>query len=758
MPRVQVEKDGRRYELYVEDAADLPKAVAHVTAAPATEEPASFLGRRVAGGARVLSLVTRGLAEGLLDPAAWVADQGRQGLGWLTGQEVRPRGSRDAVEQTLDAIFPKPQGAAERALHTAAETVILGGLSGAALATRAGRTLVEVPKLLQQPGASLAARGGNLLTRIGRSFSQSPNKFLALEAAGGGGASLGSDLGAQTDTTAGTVAGGLAGGLAATVAPQSAYRLAELPAHLWQRFSPGGPSGRAGRKLAKNRERELTNEQVQDLLNRETAPITGPRTLDDPGLLRLEKQLANDDPAFRRRVNAGLAKAESATLDELAALGKDVPEGLRRTRWQQRVLAAASPDGRPVRAELPPAMAKEVSDRFRKAYAELSAPITFSSERAQTRFRRELLRAFRTAIDDPRALAKKGARTDLRRWVGSHFKDWLRREDRNLLDFRTFVRSRARALARAGAQDRRAKEQAMLLRNVDEVLTARINSELDEGQRTALAALDRKYRDYKTVEDAINRNTTNNLLPNDLDSALRARSSSAGRLARGEAGPLSELAAVGFDVREALGKSGKQDQRLLRAYQAADAAGQQAISRQLIASLSAKATDSNGILKGPALAKHLRENRETLIAGGLTATDLNNLQRLAERLTLLQRPPGPATSPDAEDALGFFSHVAAGVMGAHSAKRLTKLTNTQGPGILALTGIMARTTRNTLRRLKVARGMALLQDAMEPTPEGRKLLASLLVTRNDPLPKRRAALRQVHAWLTTVPDTTADDE
>lgn len=761
MPRVQVEKDGRRYELEVPEGTDIAQAVQSFSGQPVASGEGSGLGafllRRITGGVRGLNLTTRGLVQGVTDPATWLVDQGRQAVGAVTGRDVDPRRSRDAMDWFLDRVFVPPESVLERAVTTGASALSLGGAGGSALAGRAGKALHEMPSLRRPLSAALTAVR-NTPTQIGRSFRDRPKTFLALEAAGGAGSSLGADAGAASGSPAGEVVGSLVGGLGATMTPGAVASLPRLGTDAVARLWPGGATGRAARKAQRVRENPLPAEAIRTRLAAETEGVTGPRVLEDAGLMRLERDLVEDNPAFRQRVNRALQRAEEKTLTDLASLGQALPEGARRSRWQQQVFQQVSPDDAPLTARLPAAMAKEVQERFRAAYAPFAVSVSLASQEARKAFRTRLLRDIRTAVDDPGALVKKGARKEIRRWVDVHLQDWLRRDRGNLLDFRSFVRARARTLDKAGALDRRAREQATLLGNVDDVLTARIAAELSPSQQTALAALDSRYREYKTVENALNRNRSADLTPDDLDSAIRARATSAGRLARGESTGLTQQAAVGFEVRQALSKKGRQDQRLARAVEAADPAQQTEIRRQLIAGLTQRAESGEGWVRGDALLKELRRQGSTLRAGGVTDEDLVNLRRLGERLSVLQRAPGKKTGAHSEESLGFFEHLAAGVLGAHAAKQAVKATGTGGAGILMLTGAMSRKLRNLLREAKIAKGRQLLQDAMEPTAEGRKLLAALLTRGKDPLPERRAALRKVHAWFVAHATGREEDE
>lgn len=783
---VEVEVDGTTYEIEVPEGQDVGAAVADFESSLGVSAPTGGAEPRTFGesAARSAGLLGRSVVGAIPRAAAGLADLGGMAINAVSGgidaadrfiaedifgreplpdidRSMAPTDNVAGVNAMLDRVFPAPETFAERAAEVGIDALLTGGGGAAALAARA-------PQLRNVP---------TLADEIGTAFLQNPKTVAASELLGGAGAQAGGELAADAEVgelgrLGAAVAGGFAGAVSPTALQAPARATLGAVSRTLEPITPGGAETRAARSLQETAlEPETAAQRALD------APegVGGGRASEDQRLRRIEKKIGEDDADFADDLEVGRARAETETIEELSV---NAPER-DQTEWQRRVVTRAAPEGTQITGSQPDEMMEEAFQSFRREYAEIDGyPIKTKVMQVEGGDigMPELVGQ---AIVDPRVLANENLRETVGNWVWATFKDVARRGtplttaadevnvqfmSEDLLEFRQVVRTQQRRLQSAGRTNADSAAQAELLANVDRALTDVLESQAPESASDALRALDGRYADFKTVEDAVLRGTPGDLTPQQLQQSIKMRSGSRGRVARGNTGELGQLAEQGTDVRQFIGKSGKQDQQLRRTMRTMDEDQAWQARDTLIDEINSKSrrqSPESGelTLNGESLLRRIEENRSTLKAAGFADADLNRMEQLAKRLRMIQSPdPKFAAGQIVDDNLGMIADGIVRVAALRSAKRLREAANLGSAAALTLPAFFTKWFSRLSQKVKVESAERIIKDAMQPTQEGRELFAALMTRSTAPEIKRARSARTLNAWAAQVGSTDNGEE
>lgn len=783
MPIVEVQANGQTYEIDVPEGQDVGEAVASFSqsiGAP-TQTPSAPVEDRSLGDSvmRGVGLAGRVGVGALPKLAAGIADLGGMagnalhgaidtGDRWIAenvfGREPREPaapvfegGNVENVNALLDRFFPKPEGMMERSAEMGGEMALTGGLGAIALGSRAPQVARAVPSLGDE---------------IAQAFTQSPKTFLASEAGGGVGAQMGGELAQDADLgpvgqTVASLVGGVAGAASPAVGSRVASGGAERVRRAMEPLTTEGVERRAAREL---QARAGDPEAAAAAARNAPEGVTPARATEDPRLRAAERRVMEDQPQRADEVDRALEGAEARTIDEFTA---DLPPGQDPVDWQRRVVTRAAPEGTTITGGQPDEMLDEAFQSFRAGYSEISGyPIQTKIMQVEGGdvLMPEILG---DAVGDPRVLANADTRKTVGKWLEATFDDVARRGEpvgaadegtvqfmsEDLLEFRSAVRQKQRQLQSSGRTNPDSAAQAEILKNVDRSLTEILESQAPEAASDALKALDARYADFKTVEDAVLRGTPGDLTPQQLSQSIKMQSGSRGRVARGDTGELGTLAEQGRDVTKFLGKNGEQDQVLQRTMRSMDetqAASARADITRALADRSRTASKTSGDLRldGNKLLKEIESNESTLRAAGFGDADINRMTQIAKRLRMIQSPDPRPDTILIDDGLSVLAGLVSRVGGAKIAKRITHHTGTGGPGVLALTGFMSRVMQKAFGELSISGAEKLLSDAMTD----KELFAALLTRSTASEIKQAKARRTLNAWATQVASTDDGEE
>lgn len=785
MKTFQFEKDGKTFEIDVADGEDVNAKIAQAMGSAPAQEQRSLgenFGRSVGRTGRIVTGAAPKLLGGLGDILSRGVNALEVGFDkadrFISGREPDPSfaGSLptnrvQAIDETLtDVGFPEDETFAERASTLGLEALLTGGSGGVALAARAPRLVKAAAPVTRQALKSTPS----VLDDIGAFFAKNPKTASALEVSGGAGASAGGELAADADVgplgqfAAQLVGGGL-GVVAPGVAVSTTRRIAQGARNIAEPITAAGVKTRAARELqARAQDPEAAAVAATD------APesVLPGRASGDPELQAIEARVLADDPKLAKQVSDDLEVAEATALSDLA---DDLPAGVDPKDFPNRVVQQVAPEGVTIAKGQPDEMIRSAEKGFRTAYQEAEGfPVQTQAVRVEggNVSLRDMLRE---AADDPdiltspeiqkRALQRvearlaklesKGARVG-----GPDDNPIFQVQSDDILELRSAIRTKSSQLRRAGRNNPDAAEEADVLNNMNKVLTEVLESQLPDSASAALRATDAKYAQFKTVEGAIVSSGKKGLTPDALRSSIR-RSESPGKVARNETGELGKLAEQGADVPALIGK-GKDDE-IVRAMRTLDEtqvkATQADITRKMIKDASpADAKTGQAQLSGKGLTKQLEKNRSSLVAAGFTPADITRIERIAKRLTTIQSPGARPTAQLMNDNLGALTGLLARVAGAKSAKRITAITGTGGPGILSITGFAARQFERLFKTLNVDGAKNLITDSMQPTAEGRKLFAALMTQSTASAAKRSRADATIKAWIAQSGSTETEDE
>ncbi len=726
-------------------------------------------GRTVAGAVPKVAANVADLGSMILNLIPELISRGDVALGGEPLTARLPTDTTEGLEAFLDQIFPAPKGIAEKVAVEGGQLALTGGAGGAALAGRAGVRATGLPT------PSRTSLGSNILDEIGSFFAQSPKLAATGEIGGGTGAVTASELSEKaglgpTQKTIATLIGSVLGGVAPVAGAAGTARAGRSIA---ESFLPGTKVGselRAARAVQEASGDIPAN--VRAIRERPEDVLPG-RATEEPGLQALEGRVLADDPKLGRRVEEGIETAENVALERLA---ETFGPGTDKKVFQQEVILQGTPENVSIKIAPPDEMLTEARVAFNSAYKEAEGfPVMVSRVSTDEGLQRpvSIVETVSRAIQDPDVLTTPAIQARVQQRIEGRLNKLVEGgetattaqgtevvvDSKELLSLRSAIRTKQSTLAKAGALNPDAAEEAALLENVNQALTQILEGQLPPDAVAALRATDARYGQFKVAENAINRSPTGDLTPENLRKALKASSRvSPGQFARGETGELGRLAETGRDVAKFLGKP-EEIKKIVRNMTPEQL---QTVKADLKTAISAKSTrviKGETKLDGKKLLDNLGKNRETLLAAGVTEKEIAGLETIAKELRLIQRA-SPATVEklltDNVSTVMRFIGALAGSESATRARRVLGLT-TQGPSLI-IAGFGSRIMQNRLKSMSVDQADSLMRAAFageKRVVDGKEvdLLEALLLKPTAGLKKQADAAQVLGAFLTeAVPD------
>lgn len=719
--------------------------------------------------ARGVGLATRATVFAPARTAASLGDIVASGLNFIgrfanrppgiDAPEIFPTNNREFIESKLNEFLPEPQGLLERAVDLGGEAATTGGAAGAGLAAR-GQQVRAVPSLADDVAAT---------------FSSRPVVAPTSEFTAGAGASAAMDVADELDAgplgqLASMLIGGVAGGAAPHLLATRGSQVANISRKVVEPLTgnvdaptvEGRIAGGAGRRAAVELKRRADDPvEAAELARNAPEGVTPARATGDPELMALESRVLADDRQLADQVQSSLEGAEAQAVRDLET---GLPEGVTRQQWQQQVIQRAAPDGVTIEAGDPDVMLRAARDGFSEAYSVARGHrlrnVEFTPGQKGTR----IPQAIEEAVYDAEILTDNKIRDRVFTWVKGRYESVLGRDSTtkvsgstddplvnlnsdDLLELRSVIRDKQRMRQKAGQTNPDAAAEAEILDNVDSRITSVLESQLPPEVTAQLRATDARYVDFKTVENAVLRSGEKGLTPEFLRTAIRSRNSQ-GRVARGETGDLGELAERGKDITSLLGKAGRTDDQISRAFRTMDEPQARAARADITRELMRKASPADTAtgqprLSGKGLQNQIETNASALRAAGFTNSDIGRMQQVARRLVTIQRPNVTASTQLIDDTLGALTRLVSGAAAAKATQRATQALGTGGTGSLMFGGAVRRTIQDTVRNMSVDGAERLLTDAVTD-PE---LFAALLTRPTAPAIKQVQSARIINAWL-----------
>jgi hypothetical protein len=691
----------------------------------------------------------------------------------------------------------------------------------APIVERAGREAIG-----RLPGASTAPFG--LLDDIATTMVRHPVSAPVLEGVAGAGAGAGIGLGdaivdanpEMNSVAQGVLPGalGIAGGIGAPVAatgglagrgwnfvktlPDRAreagvrFRAPDTASVGGQAWGPGG--GRAARRVQDLAPDPQAAAQALDAPTQarrpgDPAPELSPaRATGENNLIALEELQAARDPVFRQNIERARSTAADTLENDVRQL---FGSGRTPAGWRQGVMQrVTAPDAPPIQPGSTDEMLEQAARSFDPAYeAAKGYPVYLTRLGTVADNDRPLHVLIGQAVNDtnlPAGALTPKQRARMTDELFGQLEDVARRtgmkglpegtvDSGTMLEFRRAIRDEIRATAKAagGAGKMSAKERARLqaLENVEDRITGTLESQLPEDVLAGLKATDARYRDFKTVEDAVWRGGDTELTPEVLYRSIKGRESRSalaqGRLETptagltGEEGSLLTVSRHGVDIKKLRGDA----DRAARVTRGMDAEQLRALKSDYVQDMmervrnpvearsSVDAGRTTGFVDGARLMSLVDDEAEqaTLRAIGFTDSDLNNVRRVAAQLELVSRRSPKQIQEFITDRPGVLLRMVAAAAGSSAGRWVA---HRMGGGmthslIIAQTG--ARIGREQAHQLVVDNAQNLLTRALEPTDEGRALMRALLTRPTDPPNMRAEAGRRINAWMMTLPDYEA---
>ena len=597
---------------------------------------------------------------------------------------------------------------------------LTGGAGGAALATRAAGTGL--------PAASRTSLGSNILDEIGAFFAQSPKLAATGEIGGGLGTVTASELGEKADLgptaqSIVTLLGGVLGGVAPVAGAAGATRAGRRAV---ESFLPGTKAGSELRAARAVQEASADPRgDVQRIRERPEDVLPG-RATEDPNLQALEARVLKEDPRLGRRVEEGLETAENAALTRLA---DSFGPGSDKKVFQQEVILQGTPENASIKIGQPDEMLTEARVAFNTAYGEAEGfPVMITRTPTGEGLQRpvSVVETVTRAIQDPEILTTPAIQARVQQRIEGRLNKLVEGgettttaqgtevvvDSKELLSLRSAIRTKQSTLAKAGALNPDAAEEAALLENVNQALTGVLEGQLPPDAVAALRATDARYGQFKIAENAINRSPTGDLTPENLRKALKASPRiSPGQFARGETGELGRLAETGRDVAKFLGKP-EEIKRIVRNMTPEQKQTVKADLRIAVSDKSTKLVKGETKLDGKKLLDNLNKNRETLLAAGVTETEIKGLETIAKELRMIQRASGDTVTTLLTDNVSTVMRFIGALAGSESATRARRLLGltTQGPSLI-IAGFGSRIMQNRLKDLSVDQADKLMRAA-----------------------------------------------
>lgn len=673
-----------------------------------------------------------------------------------------PQGARDFLARHGITHAQEREGLLPAAMRGVGDATFWAGGGLAALQARAAAALPRAaqgtPEALRQAQRSIvelsaaaqpAAPGvPAALERAGRQVvdaaARRPGAFWASEIAAGMGAGAGQELGREAaddmevdgvGRAALETGGALLGGMLPTATPRMLARGAtQAYDAALQHVLPFTPAGGRLRAAQQMQRRAADPEAAAQAALDAPEGVTPARATGDEGLMAQEQRILADNPELRAQVQADLAEAQRRTAREIEGI---FGEGRSPQAWQHSVMERVAAPGARIEPGDADRMLQQAFDSYGPAYD------IARGYRIETQ---GMGRSLNDAINDPEVFAGEGVRNNVRGWLNSQLKNLARTRaaadgsltSDDLLQLRQAVRTRSRQLA--GTTDADGQQAREVLDRVERRLTSILEEQLPEDVVEQLRQVDRQYRQYKVVEDAMYRGGEVGLDPRRLSDAVRRAAQSPGRYARGADEELRSLALQGRSMDELL-RNPALAARVRRGLNDEQLRAVKADYTQTLIQRAIRPDDAGEpVLDGRQFKTLLRQHAESGRALGLTSTEMARLHTLADRLIMMQRRPPEAVARLYEDGPSTVVELISALVGAKGGQRAA------GRGLgssLVLAQFMSRKARDAVEHMTSSQAIKLMTDAATDP----KLYAALLTGPTTAVRKQREAAQHLEAWL-----------
>ena len=521
--------------------------------------------------------------------------------------------------------------------------------------------------LATNPNVAAPGRVQGAVDHMGRSLQQhlarSPGQAAAIEGGALTGAAVGY-AGAEDSPIPGAqevagLAGGLVGG-GVTGAPRWA---ADRAGAYYNRMQKNlNPWSQRGAEMRVNEQRQA---RAADPLLAEQAVRDGPRDIppalltEQPHLIAEQRRAAQQNPEVEARLREMVTGARQTRQSEL----RGMTEGARESEdWAHRVMQRVAPPGTGIDPNDPDLMMRQVLDSYGPAYRDFQG-------RAQTR---GLGAELRDAIMDQSISGDPRNQRHVLDEVRRLTQDVNRRVDpqtgevnvQDLFTLRETIRAKRMQYLSHDPEDRQFRS---LYENAENIITRRIEDTLPPDQHQRLMDLDRRYRGFSTVREAMSRGE--GLSQGSLESALAMRTGS------------TEYAVGGGDLR-ALTRLGVSTDRLwgnptLASTVVRDAppADAKALRGAFLEEMLSKATrmdprSGEMAISGMQLRELVRQEERVLRNLQMSDKDLTKLRRLSSELTMLERNPEVEVGALMEDPTSRVMDLVGALVGAKLGQRV----------------------------------------------------------------------------------------
>lgn len=700
------------------------------TQRPAQEVPQTFDARQTTG------IAERGTAlnNPFLDPIHRGSQQLLTGVTNLLplGQGLRERG------REMGLLAGPPENLGQAALQGAGESVPFLLAGAPALAARG----VGAAAQMARPNTAV----NRMVDAMAQGYQSSPFAFAGAEllagTGAGAGAQAGRELAQESGRDEGTLStiGAITGGVGAAFAPGQFIRQS---GNLISRLGPDSQRRVQQSIQGQAQDVSLAEQNIaRNLQDPSLEGITPARASEDPNLLALEQSVLRTDPALAATVEQRRLAAQARIEQE----GRNLFGQTRnRTEWENEVFQFGAAPGAQIELSNTQDMLAQARQSFVPAYS------GFRNEIVDENNLRTLGRDIKSAIENPDVTASKEARDTVASFVNSQLRPIAQRFTANealttgdLMDVRTAVRSEQRR--NSGRTDTPSLQLLRTLDAVEDVLTGRIQEALGPRLADEMSLVDRQYRQYKVIEDAVFRSGEESLSPRTLSKAIQDAAQSRGQFAIGGDSEFRSLALTGHPVERLLADP-ETARRTMQELSANDInIVKSNTADHILTQAMARNEQGASFLSGPQLRASIDANEEGMRRLGFTATDLERMRDIARRMTLVQaRPEGP-TPELFDDSVAALTKIAASLVAVSGAGRLSdalSLRRVLGAGQLVIAQRFSSETNARLRNMTTEQARKLIAEA---SVNG-DLYRSLLLNQNSTAQQVREGEAALNAWL-----------
>lgn len=672
-----------------------------------------------------------GTAEGATAGAAGAAG---------VGAAARNVNTRPRAGEGLDAKAHIPRGVRGMSSEMPRSRTKMGRLA---------TMLSEVPHLLRGAGDEAV-----------ETSARRPKQSMALETAGGAGAGALTTLGEEADYGPGaqTVLG-VTGGVAAGAAPGAATNVArrasrwgmdnlvpvvsQMPIVRGTPYAQRVAEDAARTRAARQMQRRATEdpERLSERVGSGDESVSPARRTEDPGLIAQERAVLQEDPVMSRKFFEDVEEAAMRAEGEMSGL-YGTPEG--KTEWEQTLFQRGSAGTR----EIQPSSTEDMLDQAYQSFDDAYAPLRDYAVRPQI-VRPSRKTGLKTLLDNVPSSNRVDAADDTRQRVQRGLKNAYSSFQRKLksgkygpeaasgdvINLRSKIRDLARKAAKSG-DDERARLYNMAADKTTEVL----GSQLPRDARRSLQAADKRYREYKVLEDAVFRAGDRDIKPGDVLNSLRRNYGSRGGYARGAQSEFRQLAQRGREADEFINKPGVA-RRMVRG---ASPQERENVKSKFVEGVMGKSrfTNDEGVelISGKKLLNNLNKYKNTADALGMNESEVGRMRDIGKRLRQMQERSPESVKELMEDGPSSLMELMTTLMTVQGGSRLGAGT---GASQMVLSGFMANRARGTLEYLTKDQAADFLVRAHRD-PE---LYQALLTQNTDPVGKQKQAARTINSYL-----------